>query len=903
MHTAQIRKRPWYFSPIWLLPIITLALGGWLLYKGIRDAGIEIRLNLPDGNGVLVGKTKVIFKGIAVGTVRKMRVAPDLNGVQLLVEMDKRTGPHLVDDTAFWLVRPEVSISRISGLETLVSGSYIGIQPGRSTSSRTEFTALPEPPPPPANAPGLHLTFSSDTLGGLRKGSPIYYRQLRVGEFHGQELAPDGTMRLQALIEPQFQHLVREGSRFWHASGINLNAGLGGIEFEIESLAALLTGGVAFETPEARRDTPPAQNGATFALYKNYKAAEYGIPIQLRLKSGEAVSEGFTKVLYRGLQAGEVTKVTINPEDRGTVTAHLLLDPRAEPVLRSGSRFWIVRPEADFTGLRNLDTVLKGAYITFQPGEGEYCDHFTALESAGEIKSLKPGKTLLLRSSALGSLAVGAPLLYKGMDVGEVLSVDFGGSNDIEARIRLDEKYVHLVRNDTVFWDTGGIQLRANPGGVHLQLGSVKSLLAGGVTFATPEPGKDGPKPPAREGQSFIMHSGYYAAMEAVPRLRGRGLPLHLVAEHPVSIQVGAPIHYKKVQVGEVIGHRLDENGAIAIEALIDRQHMHLISSASRFFAVSGIKAEANLTGVKLSTDSLRTVFEGGIAFETPAGGETVRPGASFSLFGSREDMLRQEEIAITLLTADAESLRPGTGLFHRGILVGQVLELHMENDLTGVRVLASVSRQIEPLLRDGTVLQQVSASIGLAGVEHPETVVTGPYLLFHPGDGKPAMTFPVLRQRPERRDDGSLTLLLDTGRLGSLRADAPVLYRQVQVGRVLDHTLSPDGRRVLVRVRIDPAHARLIRENTVFWHASGLSVKAGLFSGVNVAAESLTTLVAGGVALACPDTPGAPVADDHRFPLLDEAPEEWPSWSPDLSAAQADAAPPGDGTGRQRTP
>ncbi|OQX07216.1 MAG: hypothetical protein BWK76_25160 [Desulfobulbaceae bacterium A2] len=904
MPSARIRQRPWYFSPIWLLPLFTLALGGWLFFKGVRDAGIEISLNLTDGNGVLAGKTKVIFKGIPVGTVRKIRVAPDLNGVQLLVEMDKRTKKQLVEDTAFWLVRPEVSLSRISGLETLVSGSYIGIQPGLSHKTTDEFIALSEPPPPPANSPGLHLSFNSDTLGGLRKGSSIYYRQLKVGEIHGQELTAEGAMRLHALIDPQYQHLVHEGSRFWHASGINLSAGLSGIEFEIESLPALLTGGVAFETPASLSDSPLVSNGANFSLFKNYKAAEYGIPVQLRLKSGEAISEGFTKVLYRGLQAGEVTKVTINPEDRSIVTAHLLLDPRAEPVLRRETRFWIVRPEAGFTGLRNLDTVVKGAYITFQPGDGDFCDQFTALETAGEIVSLQPGKTLLLRAQNLGTLNVGSPLLFKGMTVGEVVAVDFGKDHTIEAQVRVFAKHAHLVRENSVFWDTGGISLRANPGGVNLQVGSLKSILAGGVTFATPEPGKKGPAPAAHDGQAFTMHPGYYAALEAVTSLRGQGLPLRLRAQHPLSIQAGAPVLFKKLQVGEVIGHRLDEQGTIVVEILIDRQHMKLVSSASRFFGVSGIQAEASLAGVKLQTDGLRAVFEGGIAFETPEGGDKAQAGAEFTLFGSREDMQRQEEITITLVTDEANAIRPGTVLRHRGVSIGQVHELRMTGDLAAVQVLASVSRQAETLLREGTNFLLVTASVGLGGVEHAETVLTGAYLQVQPGSGKPSRSFPVTRERRDKEDDGVLTLVLETERLGSLRKDAPVLYRQVQVGRVTGYELAPDGRDVWVQVRIEPAYADLVRANSKFWHASGVSVKAGLFSGVNVAAESLETLLAGGVALATPEEPGQRVAAEQHFILHGEAQEDWHTWRPALALKKPlDATITGGGKSPARKP
>jgi len=167
-------KKKTGISPIWILPIIALCIGGWLLYKGIRDAGVKIVVHFENGSGVTAGKTRVMYKGIPVGMVKDMKVDKGLNSVSLIIEMERQTKSKLVEDTRFWMVKPEVSAGRVSGLETLFSGIYIGVEPGTSSVKRRDFIGLPHPPVVPEHAPGLHIKLRADALRSLQKGSRIY---------------------------------------------------------------------------------------------------------------------------------------------------------------------------------------------------------------------------------------------------------------------------------------------------------------------------------------------------------------------------------------------------------------------------------------------------------------------------------------------------------------------------------------------------------------------------------------------------------------------------------------------------------------------------------------------------------------------------------------------------------
>ncbi|MEN8199704.1 MAG: MlaD family protein, partial [Thermodesulfobacteriota bacterium] len=168
-------------SPVWILPLLAICVGGWLLFKSYRDAGIDIHLRVDDAVGITVGKTPVIFKGAKVGLVKKIEATADLQGMVLTIEMSKKAKSHLVEDVAFWVEKVEVQAGRVTGLDTLLSGGYIGMQLGSSLVPSLEFTALSSRPPVPENAPGLHLNLVADTLYSVQVGSGIYHKSILIG--------------------------------------------------------------------------------------------------------------------------------------------------------------------------------------------------------------------------------------------------------------------------------------------------------------------------------------------------------------------------------------------------------------------------------------------------------------------------------------------------------------------------------------------------------------------------------------------------------------------------------------------------------------------------------------------------------------------------------------------------
>ena len=189
-------------------------------------------------------------------------------------------------------------------------------------------------------------------LGSIQTGTGVYYRNIEIGKVQSYRLVEDKNVLIDLFIEPEFAHLVRTGSRFCNASGIQISGKLPNVKIQVESLASLLRGGILLYTPEQLQDSPVAENGHVFSLYPDLESANYGIPMTLTLTSGEDIVEKSTKVMYRGLEAGFVKDIQINNDQEKTVTAHILLDPRAELILRENTRFWLVKPEISPTGIR-----------------------------------------------------------------------------------------------------------------------------------------------------------------------------------------------------------------------------------------------------------------------------------------------------------------------------------------------------------------------------------------------------------------------------------------------------------------------------------------------------------------------------------------------------------------------
>jgi paraquat-inducible protein B len=312
--TVNERRR---ISAIWLVPIVALVLGIWMVIHTLQSQGPEITVVFSSGASIEAGKTKIKFRDVEVGLVNSVGLADDHESVVVTARLDKAAAPLLREDTQFWVVRPRVGPGGVSGLGTLLSGGYIQLAPGTGEEGRHDFVGLEVPPVTPAGTPGLHFRMVAEQSGSVSSGAPILYKGFRVGRIESAEFdVASQNMHYRAFIESPYDDLITSATRFWNASGISLSATADGIQVQTASLEAVLVGGVVFGLPEGVEPGGPVEAGATFKLYESYASVNerpYSQFVEYVVRFPQSVRglRPGAPVEYRGLRMGRVERVLL----------------------------------------------------------------------------------------------------------------------------------------------------------------------------------------------------------------------------------------------------------------------------------------------------------------------------------------------------------------------------------------------------------------------------------------------------------------------------------------------------------------------------------------------------------------------------------------------------------------
>ncbi len=330
---VQERRR---LSPVWVIPIIAALLGLWLVWQHYASQGPLVEVRFETAEGVAARKTAVQCRSVSIGTVESVRLAPDLKGVVTMLRIDRDSADLLKRDTRFWVVRPRFGGSGITGLGTLVSGTYIEVDPGTSRSLARRFQGLENPPVTPQGVPGLHVTLVADKAGSVGPGSSVSYRGIKVGRIESQTLnMRNGRVEFAAFIEGDFGKLITNRTRFWNVSGIDLDIGVNGVRLRTGTLESLVAGGVAFDTALDGAHVQPAKDGSAFALYESFDDTEETslnprLTYLLLFKDSVRGLSAEAPVEFRGIRIGTVIGISFDylpndPERR--VPVLIKIDP------------------------------------------------------------------------------------------------------------------------------------------------------------------------------------------------------------------------------------------------------------------------------------------------------------------------------------------------------------------------------------------------------------------------------------------------------------------------------------------------------------------------------------------------------------------------------------------------
>lgn len=369
---SPVVRRAQRWNIVWVVPLVALALGAWLLVRHFTTQGPVARVRFDTAEEIFAGKTEVRCRSVKVGVVNDVELASDLKSVIVHVELDTDSEHLLRRGTRFWVIKPRVSGAGISGLTTLIQGAYIELDPGSDAAAReSEFIGLERPPATNLSVPGRRIVLTAEEAGLLDAGSPVYYRGFEVGRIEERTLSKDGvTVSYNAFIREEYNSLVTENTRFWNTSGIDISAGADGFKVRTPSLQAMISGGVAFGVAQGGDPGKPVGDGARFTLYRDEDAAgssTFNPTVDLLLLFDQTVRglSRRTNVEFRGITVGRVNDISFNlapsPSDP-RIPVVVSIDPSLMRAKTPGEK----NAESDIRFIR--EAVAKGLRASLKTG-------------------------------------------------------------------------------------------------------------------------------------------------------------------------------------------------------------------------------------------------------------------------------------------------------------------------------------------------------------------------------------------------------------------------------------------------------------------------------------------------------------------------------------------------------
>ncbi|MDC9613041.1 intermembrane transport protein PqiB [Xenorhabdus khoisanae] len=316
---ARISKlKSW--SPVWIVPIITVLIGAWILFYHFSHQGPEVILITSNAEGIEAGKTKIKSRSVDVGVVEKVSLSDNLGQVIIKARLNDGMERLLHKDTAFWVVKPQIGREGVSGLSTLLSGVFIELQPGTQGGEEKKFSLLDSPPLASPDAKGIRIILTSEKAGRLSPGDPVLFRGYRVGSVEAGIFDPISRLvRYQIFVNAPYDGLLTTNVRFWKDSGVAFDMSSQGIRVDVASLSTLFGGGVSFDVPEGWGLGNPVKEKEVFKLYDNEKNIQNSLYTEHKgflLFFSDSVRglQSGAPVEFRGIRVGTVVKVPFYTE-------------------------------------------------------------------------------------------------------------------------------------------------------------------------------------------------------------------------------------------------------------------------------------------------------------------------------------------------------------------------------------------------------------------------------------------------------------------------------------------------------------------------------------------------------------------------------------------------------------
>ena len=850
-------------SIIWFVPFIALIFGLWLTVKVVSEQGTFITIEFENGSGIVPNKTEVRYKGLITGLVKKVEPSEDLQRVIAEVEISKSFTNYLSQNTQFWLVSADISLQGVSGLDTLISGSYINILPDTNelAENQDHFIALSEAPKLDMSTPGLHLTLYTDVLGSVSENSPISFKQIPIGYVTGYHyIESSKKIAINIFIEPEYAHLVKQNSLFYNTSGVQVTASLSaGVKVNTDSLASIMAGGIAVDTLSYQEELAPAKNGQEFPLHADFQSAEMGHEVELTLDWNSGINHN-AAILYQGLTIGVIESFSkIDPVSR-KITATAKLNPRVAPYLTDQSQFYIVSPQISLAGVSNAKTLLTGTYISIRPSlEGNARNKFKVFNNKPPYKYSEPGLHLMLTSDDRSSLQIGSSIFYKQQVVGNIQAIETTAPERHLIHIHVLPEFSHFVNKSSRFYNNSGVKISASLLGVDIQAQSLQSILTGGIAFTSMD------SRPAHKAGAVINGDSF--SLYANSKLAQQKSSFTLTSSIKNQLGTNTRILYRGVEIGAI--HQIENQGDYQqLKLGLLPQYQDILKANTQFYLVK--------PSISLSGASDTNALFGGTYITFNRG--TGKAQTHFTLY-SNPPVKHASAVGLqlNLTTEHASVATPGSAVSYRGITIGQVDNVSLDKANDQIKVSITIDEEHQDLVQSTSRFYNaggISISGGLSDfvvkTESVDAILRGGISLYNPSnaldlENKVAelANFTLFKHEEQAKDAGQ-TISIHFNDITGLKVNTKVVYQEQTVGAIERLIFNNETIGVTALVLLNDLGKQYAKQGTKFWK---IEPEIGL-----VGSKNVTSLLDGAFIGLLPNYQ-AQAEDSYEFTALELPP------------------------------
>ncbi|OOF83401.1 hypothetical protein BKG92_03145 [Rodentibacter ratti] len=848
-------------SPFWLLPFIALCIGAILFFQIVEEQGKTIKITFTNGSGLVADKTPIRYQGLQIGVVKKVNFTDNMQKVEVIANIYPEATSVLRENTKFWVVQPSVSLAGISGLDSLVSGNYITLQPGDG-NSEDEFIAQ-EKGPIAQVAPGdLLIHLISDDLGSISVGASVYFKKLPVGKIYDYRFNKDNKVEIDVVIEKEYTRFVKKDSRFWNISGIAANITPAGLNFNMESVNSIVQGAVSFDSPS---NSVEATENTIYTLYPNLQAAKRGINVEITVPAVTGLEEGRNDVYYQDDKIGVLSALNTVENNENILQGTLLIDPNQANLLKTDTRIVLRNKKPTLGDLTDPKRFFSGDYFEIIPGEGTERLQFDVIKENELL--LKAPNTLVLTLTAPESYGVseGQSVYYNNIAIGEIVKQKINVEG-VEYQIAIASAYRNLINPNTLFVAASNFDVNLGIDGVRFESAHPEKWLQGGIRIIA----KKG------LGEALKTYPLYKDTQNAESGITGNLVEPDITLKTSTlpSISKGSLVLYRQYEVGKITNIQPQANH-FNVDVYIYPPYKHLLTDKSVFWVENAAQVDITPKGISIQATPIARSLKGAISFDNSSSGKnkTLYPN---------ELRAKSAGQAITLITDDATNLSKGMSLRYLGLSIGEVENITLDPKSRKITAKALINPNYMGMIaKEGSTFKIISPQISAGAIENLDSLLQ-PYIDVEVGKGKAKTQFNLAQTSPSRNKYSSgVPFILETNDAMNLTEGSPVLYRGVEVGTIRKFDLNSLGDRVLIHIAITPKYQHLVRKNSEFWVSSGYDFSLG-WKGAEFNTGSVQQLLKGGISFSTPSStivqPQAPA--NQRFLLQIKRPIEAPNWN-----------------------